>query len=169
MISAIIYFAIIILVIAIDQISKYLIFASEFSGPIIAELVQVRKCYNTGAAFSFLSGKEWAQTFFIILTFVVIIGLTVYLGYKIFYKKNLTKFSGVAYSLIIGGAIGNLIDRLAFQKVRDFINVFYNTDIFTAVFNIADSALVIGVIMLIIHFLFLDEEALFKFKGKKND
>ena len=67
---------------------------------------------------------------------------------------------------MVGGAVGNLVDRIAFSYVRDFIFVLYNTKIFTAIFNVADIALVVGVIMLVIYLLFLDEEAIFK-KSKK--
>lgn len=115
---------------------------------------------NTGAAWSFLSDVSWAQTFFKILTSVAIVGFSAFMVYA--YKK---KFKWLQYSLalILGGTIGNFIDRLLFNGVIDFISFVFG-DYYFPVFNIADSCLVIGVIMMSIHFLFLDDTAVFKKK-----
>ena len=86
--------------------------------------------------------------------------------YCIVKKKNVSKWLAVAVALVFGGAVGNLIDRFAFNRVRDFMYLFYNTDIFPAIFNVADIGLVVGVIMICIYLLFLDKDAILKRKPK---
>ena len=85
-----------------------------------------------------------------------------YFIYAIIKKKSVSKWLSVALSLVFGGAIGNLIDRLWLGKVRDFLFLFYNTDIFPAIFNIADVALIVGVIMISVFIMFMCDDALFK-------
>ena len=86
--------------------------------------------------------------------------------YCIVKKKAVSKWLAVAVALVFGGAVGNLIDRFAFNRVRDFMYLFYNTDIFPAIFNVADIGLVVGVIMICIYLLFLDKDAILKRKPK---
>lgn len=179
-------------VVGFDRLTKFLAVKFDADKVIINKLLKFNLTYNTGSAFSFLSGKSWAQTFFIVLTFIVlalILALSVYSFVK-FYKANTVgidknggfkplfkavmlgkekkphTFLAVAVPLVFGGALGNLIDRVANKKVVDFIFVFYETDIFPAIFNVADIALVVGMIMLVVYFLFLDKEAVFKPKKK---
>ena len=177
-------------VVGLDRLTKFLAVKYDADKVIINKLLKFNLTYNTGSAFSFLSNKSWAQTFFIILTFIVlalILALSVYSFAKFFKantagekgdKKALFKavmlgkvkkphtFLSIAVPLVFGGALGNLIDRVANKKVVDFIFVFYETDIFPAIFNVADIALVVGMIMLVFYFLFLDKEAVFKPKHK---
>ena len=91
------------------------------------------------------------------------------MAYTYVKKKPISKWLAVALSLVVGGALGNLIDRVWLGKVRDFIFVFYNTDIFPAIFNVADIALVVGVIMICVYLLFLDKDAVFKFSKEGKD
>lgn len=155
-------------VIVLDQISKILAVNGNVDTVIIPELLKFKLSYNDGAAFSFLSDADWAQTFFKILTVIIlvcIVGVTVY---AIITKKSPSKWLVVSIALIFGGAVGNLIDRFMMNKVRDFIYLFYNTRIFPAIFNVADMALVVGVIMVCVYLLFLDKDAIFKSKNKSN-
>ena len=116
---------------------------------------------NTGAAWSFLSDVSWAQTFFKILTLVSIV--IFYLFYLYALKKEHV-FLQYSLALIFAGMLGNVIDRLAFSYVVDFISCnFWGYDF--AVFNVADMSLCVGVAMMLFHYLFLDSQALFK----KND
>ncbi len=154
---------------ALDLISKYLAVKNSFNFVVIPGLLKFRLSYNTGAAFSFLSGKDWSQTFFKILTIVSLLCVLAYFIYVIVTKKKMVKWIGVALSLIFAGALGNLVDRIAFSKVRDFIFVFYNTNIFPAIFNVADIALVSGVITLCFYLLFIDKDGVFKKKKKEED
>ena len=149
-------------VISLDLISKYLVSSTKINMVIIPELVKFQYTTNTGSAFSFLGDKAWAMPMFIVLTFVVLIAIFAYIAVMISKKVKLSKWLLIALSLVVSGAIGNLIDRIMLGYVRDFIFVFYNTNIFTAIFNVADIALVVGVIMICVYLLFLDKEAVFR-------
>jgi signal peptidase II len=102
---------------------------------------------NKGAAFSILQNQLW---FFIIAT-VVMLGI---LSYMFFMTKNLTPVSRLAISMIAGGAIGNFIDRLRLGYVVDFIDVRFGSFYNFPIFNIADSFVVCGTILMIILILF---------------
>jgi signal peptidase II len=156
-------------VLALDLVSKHLAELNSFDFVVIPELLKFKLTYNTGAAFSFLGDKEWAMTFFIILTTIILLSLIAFFVFKIVKKKKPSKWFSISFSLIFAGSLGNLVDRILFQKVRDFIFVLYNTDIFPAIFNVADIALVVGVIMVCVYLLFLDKEAVFKRASKGED
>jgi signal peptidase II len=102
--------------------------------------------HNTGAAFSFLSDASgWQRWFFSIIAIVVSVGITVWL-------KRLQSnqvWLAVALALILGGALGNVWDRLTLGYVVDFIQVYYDKWAWPA-FNIADSAITIGAVILVI-------------------
>lgn len=156
-------------VLALDLISKHLAVQNCFDVVIIPELLKFKLTYNTGAAFSFLSDKKWAMTFFIVLTVITLLAILAYFAFNVIKKRKASKWFLISLSLVFSGALGNLIDRIMLGKVRDFIFVFYNTDIFPAIFNVADMALVIGVIMVCFYLLFLDKDALFKNNKKDSD
>ena len=102
--------------------------------------------HNTGAAFSFLSeAGGWQRWFFAAMAFVISVVLTIWL-YRL--KKHETLLA-VALALVLGGAIGNLIDRLAYGYVIDFLDVYYQTSHWPA-FNIADSAISVGVFLMLL-------------------
>ena len=142
--------------IALDQLTKALTDGAQ-TVEIIKDVLYIQSTYNTGAAFSMLGGVEWAQTFFIILTVVAVAVATVYL----FMNKKKSLWLDLSIVLVISGAIGNFIDRIVLGYVRDFIYV-----TFFANFNVADSAITIGAIMLLVFFFFLDKDAVFSFKKK---
>lgn len=102
--------------------------------------------HNYGAAFSFLSDQGgWQRWFFTILS----IGITAFLLIWLFRLPAAAWRVGVALGLIIGGAIGNLYDRIDLGYVVDFIQVYYKDSAFPT-FNIADSAITCGVVLLLI-------------------
>lgn len=143
-----IYYFVALIVIAIDQLTKWLIVKNMEIGesiPIIENVLHITSHRNFGAAFGILQG---ALPFFIIITVVVIIFLIYYMHKE---AKN-NSFLGVIIGLLLGGAIGNFIDRLFRDGVVDFIDVYIFTYDFP-IFNIADSALVIGVGLLMIKFI----------------
>ena len=154
MIGLILNAVLIIALIAADQITKALT-DGVMGVEIVKDLLYISSTKNTGAAFSMLGNVEWAQTFFLILT-VIAVGAG--LAYLVLNKKK-SKWLNVSVSFIIGGAIGNFIDRLAFRYVRDFIFV-----TFFANFNVADIAITVGAIMLVVYLLFIDKDAVFKSK-----
>ncbi len=102
--------------------------------------------HNTGAAFSFLSeAGGWQRWFFAAMAFIISIVLVVWLKRL---KKHETLLA-VALALVLGGAIGNLIDRLLYGYVIDFLDVYYETFHWPA-FNIADSAISLGVFLMLL-------------------
>jgi len=149
-----------IAVIIVDQITKAVIAANQTYVVLIDKLLSLTFTKNSGAAFSFLNDKDWAQTFFIIITFIALLCFT-FLYYKTRKNGKLLKYSLI---LIMSGAIGNLIDRIRFNYVVDFISIHF----FPAIFNVADMALTIGATLFVIHYLFFDKDAVFK-KKTKND
>ena len=103
--------------------------------------------FNYGAAFSFLSDAGgWQRWFFIAFSFIVIIVIS----YMMIYDDNSPY---IAFSFVIGGALGNLNDRIIYGYVIDFIEVYYNT-FYWPIFNIADVAISIGVILLLHNIIF---------------
>ena len=136
------------LVIVLDQLSKWIISSSFSLHETLAVMpfFNLTLAHNTGAAFSFLAqAGGWQRWFFVGLTTVISIALLIWL------KKLSTqaKLEAIAISLILGGAIGNVIDRIYYGYVVDFLDFYYGTAHFAA-FNIADSAICIGAGLLII-------------------
>jgi len=102
--------------------------------------------HNEGAAFSFLAGAGgWQRWFFSVVAVVISVILMVWL----WRLPDRSRLLPVAISLVLGGAIGNLIDRVRFGYVVDFVDVHYSGWHWPA-FNLADSVIVIGVILLLI-------------------
>ena len=155
-----------IVLLALDLVTKYLAVSNNFDFVVIPELLKFELTYNTGAAFSFLGEYKWSMPLFIALTICVLLFIVGYYVFTMVKKRKMHMWLGISLAMSFSGALGNMIDRLALGKVRDFIYAFYNTDIFPAIFNVADIALVVGLIMIIIYLLFLDKEAVFK-KGNK--
>lgn len=110
--------------------------------PIIDNFFAITSHRNKGAAWGILQGQ---MTFFYIITIIVVIGI-IYMLHK-HGKEN--KLFAISLSVILGGAIGNFIDRLFRKEVVDFLDFIIFTYDYP-IFNIADSALVVGVILLII-------------------
>lgn len=144
-----------LVIILLDQVTKH--FASHILSmyqpiPIVPGF-NLTLMHNTGAAFSFLSqAGGWQRWFFIGIASVVSIVIIVWMNGL---PKN-KYWLLTALALILGGAIGNVCDRIILGYVIDFIEVYYG-DMFWPAFNIADSAITIGAIMLIIDSLFLKE------------
>ena len=143
-IREIIFFLIALLIIALDQVSKYFIKANMTPGQSIPEEGFFRITYSTNEGMVF--GLFANQTFLITLTAIVgIAAIIIYSRYSIF-NQVLVR---VALGLMLGGAVGNLIDRISLGEVIDFIDVGA-----WPVFNLADSAVVVGVVLIIYYFLF---------------
>ncbi len=144
------YFLMIVCVIVLDQLSKYA--AVRYLKPIgtyplLQDVFHLTFARNTGAAFSILRGK---QIFLIGLTLIVIAFLTGYLIRLMPERLPLVKWSLV---LVIGGAVGNLIDRMRLGYVVDFFD--FRLINFT-IFNVADIAIVVGTILLSLAILFTE-------------
>ena len=135
------------IVILIDLITKILFEGQYFV--LIPKLLSVYSHHNTGAAWGFLSGKLW------LLLTITIVFLVAILLFDWFFKNN-NLFYNISISLIIGGALGNLIDRIFLGYVRDFIRFEFWPSF--PIFNIADSCLFIGAVLLTIYILFFYKE-----------
>jgi signal peptidase II len=153
-------------IIFIDQITKWMAEANLELGKDVFEVIphlNFALAYNYGAAFSFLGDQGgWQRWFFVILASVVSIVILIWLSRL---KKSETGLA-IGLSLILGGAVGNLIDRTLYGRVIDFIDVYADWDVFFlhnghfATFNVADIAINIGAVVLVSISLFAkDEEA----------
>lgn len=137
-------------VIALDQLTKNLVVNKMQIGesiPIIDGFLNLTSHRNSGAAWGMFQGQ---MVFFYIVT-VVVVGLLLYI-YRKEAKNNL--LMQLSLTLLLAGAIGNFIDRVLFQEVVDFVDVLiFGYDF--PIFNVADSALTIGVILMLIEFFFM--------------
>lgn len=144
--GAILWFALALLVILADQASKAwandVLAASWIQVTGFFSLVLLR---NTGSAFSFLADAGGWQK---LLFSAVAIGVSAAMA-AVIWKHSAEKLAPAAAALVLGGAIGNLIDRLMLGSVTDFIDLHIG-DIHWPAFNIADSAIVLGVIFFIL-------------------
>lgn len=160
-------------VIFIDQITKWmaessleLLSSGGYSIPVIPHL-NFTLAYNYGAAFSLLGDQGgWQRWFFSILAAAVSIVILVWLSRL----KSEEKWTAVSLSLVLGGAVGNLIDRVLYGRVIDFIDVYADWDVFFlsrwndglyhfATFNIADIAINIGAVILVVGSFFVKEDS----------
>lgn len=143
------YYLIALAVILIDQVTKWMIVKEMYYGQsitVIENFLYITSHRNRGSAWGILQGQMW---FFYLITVVVVVGLIIYIQ-KL---KKQDKWFGIALALMLGGAIGNFIDRVVRKEVVDFVNTYIFTYDFP-IFNVADSALVVGVIIMFIMTLF---------------
>lgn len=143
----------VILLVVLDQTSKIYLTLVNKTSPIDLEVIRgffrITYTCNDGAAFSILKGK---RVFFIIMTIIVVFLIVYYL-----LKNKVYWVEKYSLLLIISGAVGNLIDRIMYGYVIDFLDfIIFGYDF--PVFNIADSFITIGAIGLIISILFLNKE-----------
>ena len=143
----------VILLVVLDQASKIYLTLVNKTSPIDLEVIRgffrITYTCNDGASFSILKGK---RVFFIIMTIVVVCLIVYYL-----LKNKVYWVEKYSLLLIISGAVGNLIDRIMYGYVIDFLYfIIFGYDF--PVFNIADSFITIGAIGLIISILFLNKE-----------
>ena len=144
------------LAIGLDQASKLAVDKSFalYESVAVMPFFNLTYVHNTGAAFSFLSeAGGWQRWFFAALAIIMSTIMTLWLTRL---KAHETLLA-VSLSLILGGAMGNLIDRLAYGYVIDFLDVYYQTWHWPA-FNIADSAITIGVALMLVESFKSQEE-----------
>lgn len=135
-------------ILVLDQVTKALVSAAlrlHESRSIIPGFLSLTLVHNTGAAFGILAGESSPlRTAFFLVVSVVAMGVVLWLLLRL---RPEQKVEAVALSLIFGGAVGNVIDRIRFGKVIDFIDVFYRSYHWPA-FNVADAAISVGVFLL---------------------
>lgn len=143
-----------VLVVIFDQATKLLVvdrIPAYGSIVLIPGFFDLTHIYNTGGAFGFLAGKSslFRHLFFLTAS-AVAMGMIVYL-----YLKTPREFLFLrsGFAMILGGAVGNVIDRIRLGKVVDFLDL-YIKDLHWPAFNIADSAISVGILIFIYHLLF---------------
>lgn len=151
------YFLITFIIVVLDQFSKYAIRNWVDFGP--GKIIKVTENFfwltwvqNTGAAFSFSFGSEGLNRIIFIVVSLLAVGLISY-----YIIKSESKIEKYALSLVLGGAMGNLLDRIFIGSVTDFIWWDF-PDIFMyrwPVFNIADSSIVAAIVLMIGYYIFI--------------
>lgn len=140
-----VYYLIALIVFLVDQGTKYLIATRLELGeqiPVIKDFFMITSHRNQGAAFGILQGQQW---FFVVVTVIVVAGIVWYLN-----KARATrKLLPTALALVLGGAVGNFLDRLLNGEVVDFLMFNFGSYTFP-IFNVADSCIVIGVVLIIL-------------------
>ena len=140
-------------IVGADQATKWAIieWVPLYGKVPLNSFINITHQQNTGAAFSFLAGASgWQRWFFIVLASAVSVVLTVWI-WRIRTEGPLVLAAGLA--LVLGGAIGNLIDRIRLGYVTDFFQVWFGNWAFPS-FNVADAAISVGAALLIIDALF---------------
>ena len=144
---------IILLSIASDQISKVWVrnnFESYIEKSIIGDVFTLIKVENTGAFLGM--GSELPETLrillLIVLPIIVLIAITIYT--YILEKDTMYKTTTIGFSLIIGGGVGNIFDRVVYGSVTDFLYLDFGGIFKTGIFNIADLSVTIGMILILI-------------------
>lgn len=143
--TSVVYFLIALIVFLIDQGTKYLIatrleLAEQI--PVIKDFFIITSHRNRGAAFGILEGQQW---FFILITIIVVAGIVWYLNKA----RKTRKLLPTALALVLGGAIGNFLDRILNGEVVDFLMFNFGSYTFP-IFNVADSCIVVGVALIIL-------------------
>ena len=146
-----------VLVIALDQLIKFVVVGAlqpYEPHPVIPGILNWTLSFNTGAAFSFLADQQgWQRWFFTLLAIVVSTVLATWLRHT---PRNDWR-TALPLALVIGGALGNLIDRVRLGHVIDFIQVYLGSWPFPS-FNVADSAISVGAALLVVFGLFSHDQ-----------
>lgn len=140
------YFLLASFIVLLDQITKYWAFVhlSPYQSVPVIPLMNWTLAYNAGAAFSFLNGAgAWSRWFFVFIS----LGMSGVFTTMLLRVAKTKRRMLLALSFLLGGAVGNLIDRAFFGYVIDFIDVYYKSHHWP-VFNIADSFICIGALLL---------------------
>jgi signal peptidase II len=152
-------------IIGSDQIAKMQIVQHMLPGqdiPVINGILHLHYAQNSGAAFSMLQGSQWV---FIVASVLASLGIIIYLVRT---KMPIHWLGLVALGLVMGGALGNLIDRIHTpgHYVIDYV---YVKVINFAIFNVADAGISVGAVLLCIYILFIHEKYVKKVQAKKLD
>ena len=155
-------YLVMMIVLVLDQLSKTLV---RINMPVNSSLPLLKKLFkdtfmlvhvnNTGAAFSIGVGSDIVNRYFFIGTTIVAVAFILFLLYKSEHRLQV-----LAFGLVLGGAIGNLIDRIIFGGVTDFFSMDFPDIIMQRfpIFNVADSSIFIAVCLLIIDMLFIKDK-----------
>lgn len=147
------FYAIALTVALLDQLSKYYIQRAFRPGQVVTVIphfFNLTFVLNPGAAFGFLAGASasFRNPFFIAVSLLAV----AFIVYYRFRDGRLGIFPSLGLSLILGGAVGNLVDRLRLGMVVDFLDFYYG-DYHWPAFNLADSAITVGVALMILEMI----------------
>ena len=148
-------FIIALAVVVIDLALKYAVSSGMTVGQsfeVIPGVLNVTYVQNTGAAFGILGQQRWI---FIVVSAIMIVLLTLFLARA----KGYHKLVYISAALILGGGVGNMVDRLSLGYVIDYIDFCAFPSLWRWVFNAADTAVCVGAGLLIVYLLFLDSKA----------
>lgn len=161
--NAIVFLLLIICILILDQVSKNFIMAlyeddpiALYRGiPVIEGFLEIAITFNYGIIFGML--QDTGNKYFLIMNIII---LSVVLGFLIreLYKGYGNLIYYIGFGMVIGGALGNIADRFLHGKVIDFIKVYITRDFVWPIFNIADSFITIGIIIIIIDLIFFNKE-----------
>ena len=141
------YYWIAVVTVIVDQIVKWACLSLEGSVTLIPQVLALTYAENTGMAFSLFSGRAWALG--------VVSALCILTGWLVLRRCQLGGFSRTAAMLMLGGAVGNMIDRFLRGYVVDMFEVLFME---FAIFNVADAALTVGTVLMAISLLFRPTE-----------
>lgn len=153
------YILLILVLIAADQASKIAVqqmLSGKPSLPIIPGIFHLTYVENRGAAFGLMEGKQ--------IFFAVVAALVIIAGLICIYKKSYGKLVNISISMVIAGAVGNLIDRLKLGYVVDFLDF---RIVWNYVFNVADVFVIVGTFLLCVSMIASDVKESRKDKNKK--
>ena len=164
--KSIILIGVCVVLVIIDLLTKIFEERNNWNFKVIPNFIEVEggaMHRNPGCAFSFLAEASWGQGFLIAMTFIL---LVVLVALYIFLPERFTILK-VALSMIVAGAIGNLIDRIAYRQVRDFVGVnMFGNMVFC---NFADFWITFGTALAILDIMFLNEFALIPLTKKAQE
>jgi signal peptidase II len=144
------------LVVLVDQAAKFAVvrdLAICERAPVWGSFLRITHIRNSGAVFGMMKGAGGYFTFFSIVAAAILVIV-------LFFSRRATLLVQVALGLILGGALGNLIDRLRYGNVVDFIDVGLSETIRWPCFNVADLAITVGVVILVINTLKKPEKSI---------
>jgi len=143
-----------VLIVVVDQVTKMLVVSKisvYTSVAVIPGVFNLTHIYNPGGAFGFLAGETSnLRHIFFLTASVIAMGMIVYLYAKV---PTGYRFLSSGLALILGGAVGNVIDRIRLREVIDFLDFHFKGNHWPA-FNVADSAITLGILIFIYHLLF---------------
>ncbi|MEO9276071.1 signal peptidase II [Marinomonas sp. 5E14-1] len=148
------WWALALILFALDWVTKqaveaYLSYGQEI---LLLPFFDLTLRYNTGAAFSFLAqAGGWQRWFFSVVALAVVVGIS----WRLIKIANENRWEALSLSFILGGAIGNLYDRLVYGHVVDFIQLHWQQAWYFPAFNVADSAITVGVILMLLESFFV--------------
>lgn len=144
-----------IVVILVDQLSKYFVYRvmlADIEGIVVAPFFNIIKAWNTGISFSMFNNSGSLGVFLLSAASLIIVAFLVN-----WLRKEKTRYTQIAIGFIIGGAIGNVIDRITLGAVFDFLDA-HAFGYHWPTFNVADSFICIGAFMIIFHSFFSKKE-----------